>query len=111
MEGEFLFSKLQCGPQHVLCFAEFYEHLLTKTEFNVCAVTILLPDNINSTPIYQSKSASASKVLNPNIEWSQSYFDKIRAAFRAPNPSLKFKLTLPRIRPHGNTQTKLDDLL
>lgn len=62
--------------ESILCFVEFHAHELGDKiqDFNFANLTILLPKNLQQSPIYQSKSASSLRCLNKDIEWKQEYF-------------------------------------
>lgn len=80
MENEFLFHKVTTtDKQPLLIFAEFYQHpLVEKQDFQFASLTIMLQNNLNESPIYQSKSPQSLQCLNHDIEWSKEYFQKIR---------------------------------
>ncbi len=61
MQNEFLFSKINCAKgsteSQILVFAEFYQHdIQQKADFPFASLTILIPQCLQSTPIYQSKN-------------------------------------------------------
>lgn len=92
MQNEFHFTKItlpspkkgsKCQIESILCFVEFHAHELSEKilDFNFANLTILLPQNLQQSPIYQSKSISSLECLNKDIEWKPEYFKKIRQAF------------------------------
>ena len=56
---------------------------------------MLLPSNLQKSPIYQSRYTNSTKCLNLDIEWTSEYFAQIRQAFKTPH-QFKFILTLPQ---------------
>jgi hypothetical protein len=79
-------------------FMDFKEHPInSKTDFDLGSITLIFQQphrESDSVPLILKGSMDSYSSLNSAIEWSPSYFQKIRLAFFRKLRDIKFSLNL-----------------
>lgn len=94
MPASFFFTEIKVtGKQRVFAMVDFAEHAFgNKCEFNVGSINLLIADD---NKLLQGTMKSSFETFNTAIEWSRTYFEKVRFCFCKRVREASFKLIEP----------------